>query len=178
MKIKYLYPPAFCMSGVSIDIGSGPQGQDLSTKELFLSQRARGQGIRDRDRRQRTREEGYLSQKGTKDSLWVERKTTWHIGKQSFIKVNGESHVRMRCLILIGHVNQVNQWGVLIAGSLHFGSWTLLVIPKRKWLALGMNSKGVQQRQKNWEEGQGLPEPCSLLQLARESLHQVKNKGD
>jgi hypothetical protein len=86
-------------------LAQDPQDQILRTKELYLAQRNREQGIRDRDSGQRTREEGYLSQKGTKDSLWVESTTTQHIRKWSFIKVNGKSQVRMRCLILIGHAN-------------------------------------------------------------------------
>ena len=40
-----------------------PQDQVLSTKEIYLPQRDRGQGIRDKDRRWRMREKG----KGTRE---------------------------------------------------------------------------------------------------------------
>lgn len=46
---------------------SGPPDQVLSTKEIYLPQRDRGQGIRGKDRRQRTREVGrdiYLPWRG------------------------------------------------------------------------------------------------------------------
>lgn len=73
-----------------------PQGQVLSTVEIYLPQRDRGQGMRDKDRRQRTRETGQacLSQR-TKFCLWIEG----HRGKWWFIKVEGKPYVRMRCLL-------------------------------------------------------------------------------
>ena len=39
----------------------------------------------------------------TKDYLWIERRQIWNLRKWQFTK--GKPHVRMRCLILIGHVN-------------------------------------------------------------------------
>jgi hypothetical protein len=38
----------------------------------------------------------------------------------------------MRYLILIGHVNEVRQRGLLIAGLQYFDSWTLVVGLRRK----------------------------------------------
>lgn len=43
--------------------------------------------------------------RGTKDCLWIHRRKMWHIEKWKFIKVRGETLVRMRCFVLIGHVN-------------------------------------------------------------------------
>lgn len=39
-------------------IDSGPPDQVLSTKDIYLPQRVKGQGIRDKDWRQRMREKG------------------------------------------------------------------------------------------------------------------------
>lgn len=55
-----------------------------------------------------------------------------HKGKWQFIKVQEEACVRMRCLIVIGHLNYVNQGGLLIAGLQYLDSWTLVVGPRRK----------------------------------------------
>lgn len=58
--------------------------------EIYLPKRNIGQGIRDKDRRYRTRErgkgtrerkEGYLCRRRTKDCLWTERRETWHVEK-------------------------------------------------------------------------------------------------
>lgn len=70
-----------------------PQDQVLGTNEIYLPQRDKGWGIREKDRRQRTIEKGkgYLSQSGTKDHLWIERRQMRHIGKQQFIKIKGET---------------------------------------------------------------------------------------
>ena len=61
--------------------------------------------MREKGKGTREREEEYLSWSGTKDCLWIERRQMWHMGERQFIKVQGEPCVRMRCLILIGHVN-------------------------------------------------------------------------
>ena len=86
---------------------SDPQDQVLSTKEIHLPQRVKGQGIRDggrgRGQREQGRGQGYLSQ-GTKDCLWIEKRQKWPIGKWQFIKVQEETRVRMRCLIFFVHV--------------------------------------------------------------------------
>lgn len=79
-----------------------PQDQVLGTKE---GQRA---GIRDKGRRQRAREEkgtgivcrGICPAMGQRAASGE----MWHIGKWPFIKVKGEPHVRMRGLVLTGHV--------------------------------------------------------------------------
>lgn len=64
---------------------------------------------RDKDRRKRKREKGkrwqYICPRGTLDYLWIHRRKIWHIGKWKLIKERGETLDRMRCLILIGHVN-------------------------------------------------------------------------
>jgi len=62
---------------------------------------------------------------GTKDCLWIERRQTWLIGKGHFTKVKGKPRVWMRCLILIGHVNQVSQRECLIVdfSTLTAGPW-------------------------------------------------------
>lgn len=69
---------------------SDPQDQVLSTKEIHLPQRVKGQGIRDggrgRGQREQGRGQGYLSQ-GTKDCLWIEkRQPMWPIGKMAVYK--------------------------------------------------------------------------------------------
>lgn len=58
--------------------------------------------MRDKDKRWRRRGRN-------KRGRAIERRHTWAIGQWWFIKVNGETRVRMRCLILIGHVNYVSQ---------------------------------------------------------------------
>jgi hypothetical protein len=74
-----------------------PQDQVLSTKEMYLPQRDRRQGIRDNNGIETMREtvngtkekgKGYLSQwERSKDCHWKERRQTWYIGKWQFIKV-------------------------------------------------------------------------------------------
>ena len=77
-----------------------------------MPQRDKGQEIREKTGNGREREENKgegdvcLSWRGvTKDCLWIERRQMWLKGKWQFIKVKGKPCVRMRCLILIGHVN-------------------------------------------------------------------------
>lgn len=41
----------------------------------------------------------------TKDRLWIERRQTQHIGNWQFIKVKGEHPIKMKYIILVGHVN-------------------------------------------------------------------------
>jgi hypothetical protein len=49
----------------------------------------------------------------------------------------------MRCLILIGQVNQLSQPGLLIAGLQYFDSLTLLVsLRRRKWTNKGIDLGG------------------------------------
>ena len=65
-----------------IGVGSGPQDQVPSSKDVYLPQRDEGKGIRDRDRRARRREKGKGARKrgkGTKDHLWIERRQMQHI---------------------------------------------------------------------------------------------------
>jgi hypothetical protein len=52
----------------------------------------------------REKKEAYLSW-WTRDSLWIERRQMWPTGQWWFIKEKREPRVRMRYLILIGHVN-------------------------------------------------------------------------
>lgn len=76
----------------------------LNTKEIHLPLRDKGQGIRDKDRRQRTREKGNKGEGGgrdrrpravgdkmmmttTKDCLLIERRQVWHISKRWAINV-------------------------------------------------------------------------------------------
>lgn len=59
---------------------------------------------------QREKEKGYLFWKGVEEQwakgcLWIERRQIGPIGKWRFIKKKGKTHVRIRCLILIGHNN-------------------------------------------------------------------------
>lgn len=42
---------------------------------------------------------------GMKDCLWIEKRQMWPIRKWEVIKVRGATLIRMRCLILSGHVN-------------------------------------------------------------------------
>lgn len=56
----------------------------------------RGRGVRERG-------QVYLSQDDK--GLLLGREKTRPIGKWRFIKVKGKPRVRMRCLVLIGHVN-------------------------------------------------------------------------
>ena len=71
---------------------------------------------------------------GTKNCLWIDGRQMRLIGRWKFIKGKGKPCVRMRCLILIEHVNQANQRGLLIAGLQCFDSWTLVVsLRRRKW---------------------------------------------
>jgi hypothetical protein len=81
---------------------------------MYLPQKGnKGQEIRGKDRRQRTREkrkginregEGIFAPRGTKDCFWIERQT-WPIGKWQFIKGKRKPCVRMSWLVLIGHVD-------------------------------------------------------------------------
>ena len=47
-----------------------PQDQVLSTKEIYLPQRDRGQGLRDKDRRQRKREKRKGTMEREEGYLW------------------------------------------------------------------------------------------------------------
>ena len=69
----------------------------MRDKHKRLRMREKGKGTRERGKR-------FLSWR-SKDCLWIERRQMWPIGKWQFIKVKGDPCVRMRCLILIGHVN-------------------------------------------------------------------------
>lgn len=111
--------------------------QDLQDQVLSLE----GQRVGDKRQRwekgkgtRRGRKGGVflLGRSRTKDCLWGERRQMWHKGKWQFIKVQEEACVRMRCLIVIGHLNYVNQGGLLIAGLQYLDSWTLVVGPRRK----------------------------------------------
>lgn len=61
-----------------------------------------------------TRERGkrYLSQRGTKDG----EGTDIDHRKWQFIRETWRTCIRMRCLILIAHVNYLSQSGLLMAG--------------------------------------------------------------
>jgi hypothetical protein len=61
--------------------------------------------MRKKGKGKRERGQNCLSWSETKDSLWIERRQMWTIGKWRFIKAKGKDSVRMRCLILIGHMN-------------------------------------------------------------------------
>jgi hypothetical protein len=39
----------------------------------------------------REKGKGIKGEEGAKDSLWIERRQMWHIGKWQFIKVQGET---------------------------------------------------------------------------------------
>ena len=79
--------------------------------------------------------EGVFVPKGKELPLDREKTDMAH-GKMSvYESKNGKPHVRMRCLILIGHVNKVNQRRLLIAGLQYFDSWTLAAtLRRREWL--------------------------------------------
>lgn len=112
------------------------QGQVLSTKRGN-----KGQGLRDKNLRQRMREKGKKRERGqgelswgTKNCLWIQRRQMWPIHKWWFIKLRGKTRVRMRSLILIGQVNQVSQKELLVSGLQYCDSWTLVVsLRRKKW---------------------------------------------
>jgi hypothetical protein len=65
--------------------------------------------MREKEKGTRKRDEGYLSQSGAKDCLWIAKRQTWPIDKWQFIKIQKKKkkklYGRMRCFILTGHVN-------------------------------------------------------------------------
>ena len=67
-------------------LAQDPQDQVLSTKEMYLPHRDRGQRIKDKDRRQRMREKG----KGTRES----RKSIWPRGKDKGLHLDREEIAR------------------------------------------------------------------------------------
>lgn len=108
------------------------QDQVLNTKEVYLPQRDKGQGIKDTDWRQRSRE----SEKGQgtgknylppKDKRLLDREETDVAQKQmAFYKGKGETP-RLGRAGLIWHVNWGSQKGVLEgAGLQSFDSWALV----------------------------------------------------
>lgn len=85
-------------------IGSEPQRQVVSTKVIYFPQRDRGQGLRDKDRRQRRKGQKQrrevrsiclIRQEGEQRTVSGERRDR-HTGKWWFIKVKEEPYVRMR----------------------------------------------------------------------------------
>ena len=88
---KMLIP---CLKGLVS--AQDPQHQVLGTKEIYLSQRDRGQGIRqeikDEGEKEANKGEIFVPGGGSpKDCLWIERRQTWPIGKWQFIKAKGET---------------------------------------------------------------------------------------
>lgn len=103
------------------------QDRVLSTEICPKGQRARNEsktGFKRLGRGVHNREDGDNTTKA-----WIERRSTWHIGKWRFEIVKGKSHVRTRYLILIGMFHRAAK------GSLSLlDSNTLTARPwKRMW---------------------------------------------
>lgn len=64
-----------------------------------------GNGTREREENGQEKERRGIYPGRTKDCLWVEERQMETIGKWKFIKVKGETCVRMSFLILIEHIN-------------------------------------------------------------------------
>jgi hypothetical protein len=85
---------------------------------VAAEQRVQSRGSEDRDKRH-TRDRGRrikkqgrrrgTSPRGNKGLHLERRKQTRHIGKWWLKKYKGKPHIRMRCLILTGHVTYVSQ---------------------------------------------------------------------
>lgn len=60
-----------------------PEDQILSIKEIYLLQKDRGKGIRDRQKmREKGKEQGRRCRDGCPGvASWIERRQTWPIGK-------------------------------------------------------------------------------------------------
>ena len=83
-----------------IRVGTGhTKDQDLSTKEIYLPKWDKEQGIRVKDRRQRTREKRKGTREGGRDIClvgkknchWIDRRQMCSVGKWQFIKGKRET---------------------------------------------------------------------------------------
>ena len=89
-----------------------------------------------------TREKGkeYLSSREIGLPLNREEADIAHKQMVVYKGKGGKPHVKMKSLILTGHVNQVNQRGLLITGVQYFNNWTLVISHRRrKWSNTGID---------------------------------------
>ena len=128
-----------CQSGLQVMVqikGKVPQDEVSSTKEICLPKRNKGQTLEIEVQGEREGNEGegggifVLEDKGL--SLDREETGVAHRKMVVYKGTRGKPRVRMRCLILIGYVNQVSQSGLLIAGLQYFDSWILVASLRRR----------------------------------------------
>lgn len=132
------------------------------------------------EKKQGKRERNFCPRGDLDNTLPLGRqKTDVTYRKMRVYKAKGETPSQNECLILIGHINQVNQKGFLIAGLRHFDSWAFLSSQpqRRKSLNKGIDLSGqlqdlnpvVVSKAEGMGEEQDLS--CSPYSSWSESLH-------